>query len=327
MMKLAMFALTVLAAAGTAIAEPGSEEAGYLGVRLQRVEGGLAEALNLKTDSGVLLGQVIKGSPAETAGLKEGDIVVALDGQKTGTPDALREAIHAKAAGNKVALEILRGGKKRTVQVALGKAEASERVERSERRERSERGKRSERPMRDRFDRHVREMRLGGEHGWLGVHTQPLSKDLGEFFGAKNGGALVSEVVADSPAAKLGLKAGDVITAVDDEAVEDPGQLRRIIGKRDEAGEVQVTWLRDRREQRGKTMLEMREGFALLEGMGDVLSPDAFHWTPGDGEPMRERVHAFRMRAGEETEKALAELKEQVKKLEAQVRKLEQQGD
>lgn len=308
MMKLAMFALTLLAAAGTAIADPKSEEAGYLGVRLQRVEGGLAEALDIEPDSGVLLGQVVEGSPAEEAGLAEGDIVLTVDGKQVSTPDDLRDEIRGHKAGDKVALQVLRDGSKRTVSVKLGESP------------------KFERPLRDRVRRNVREMRIGGKQGWLGVQTQPLSGDLADYFGAKDGGALVSEVVEDSPAAKLGLRAGDVITAVDGEAVTDPGELRRIVGDAEADAEVEVTWLRDKRPQEGKTKLEVREGFAFREPIGDGPLGDAdFFWEPNP--EMRERVHAFRMHAGEETEKALEQLKEQMKKLEEQMQKLERRLD
>jgi S1-C subfamily serine protease len=313
MIKLAMFALTCLAAAGSAIADPKAEEAGYLGVRLQRVEGGLAEALDIEADGGVLLGQVIEGSPADDAGLKEGDIVTSLDGKKVGTPDELRDGIRDRKAGENVSLQVLRDGAKRTVKVTLGKAETSQRTPLPGR-------------MGDRIGRHVREMRLGGKHGWLGVHTQSLSGDLGEYFGAKDGGALVSEVVPDSPAAKLGLSVGDVITSVDGEAVGDPGDLRRIVAEHEEPTEVEVSWIRAKRAQTGKTTLEVKEGLGAFfeEPIGEDAMRDHLMWEEG---PMRERVHALRMRAGEETEKALEELKEQVKKLEEQVRKLERRVD
>jgi S1-C subfamily serine protease len=310
MSKLAMFAAaTLLAAAPAWGADDDEAAAGYLGVRLQRVDGGLAEALDVEADSGVLLSQVVDDSPAAKAGLAAGDIVVKVGDTAVGTPSELHRAIRDRKAGDVVTLSVLRDGKERKVEATLAEAKTA-------------RGPRRDR-MRDRL-RDVREMRLGREHGWLGVQTQPLSGDLGDYFGAKEGGALVSEVVEESPAAKLGLEAGDVIVKVDDEAIEDPVDLRRAVGRHEEPVEVQVTWLREGREQRGKVELEVREGFAFLDAPeGGLLDDFDFEWTPRVHPGMRQRAHAFGLRATEETERALDELREQVEKLQEQIRKLE----
>jgi len=106
----------------------------------------------------------------------------------------------------------------------------------------------------------VRELRVGGERGFLGVITQPLTGDLGEYFGVKdNQGALVAEVVEDSPAAKLGLKVGDVITSVGDEPIGDPGDLGDVVRDYEEPTKVALTWIRDKKEKKGEVELEVRE--------------------------------------------------------------------
>jgi len=67
--------------------------------------------------------------------------------------------------------------------------------------------------------------------GWLGVYTQPVSPELAEKFGVQDGqGALVADVVADSPAAKAGLQRGDVIVSYDNQPVRDPAALARLVG-------------------------------------------------------------------------------------------------
>ena len=308
MTKLAMFAAAALLAAAPAVANPDDDDhgGGYLGVRLQRIDGGLAEALDLKADSGVLLGQVLGESPAAKAGLKSGDIVTKVGDAAVGTPAELRTAIDARKPGDVVSIQYLRDGKPGTAKVTLGVAES----------------RNGDGPPRGRFRDHlrsVRELRLGREHGWLGVYTQPLSGDLGEYFGAKDGGALVSEVVAESPAAKLGLKPGDVIVRIDDEKIADPDDLRSIVAKHDEPVDIEIAWLRNHQAQKGKTKLEVREGMAMFD---DAVSPDTF-WTPEDSERIRQKVHAFHMRAEDETERAVQDLKEQVDKLQEQVKKLE----
>jgi S1-C subfamily serine protease len=210
----------------------------YLGVSLQPLEGGLAEALDMKEDSGVLVGQVMPESPAEVAGIRSGDIIVAIAAADVGTPSSLRREIRKHKAGEKVTVAYLRDGKRSTAEVELREA--------------------PERGFREPF-----ELRLGGDRGYLGVLTQPLSGGLDEYFGAPKGGALVSEVVEESPAAKLGLKAGDVIVAIDGAEITNPEELRQVIREFEEAKLVEVAWIRDKKMQTGKTTLEIREAPAM----------------------------------------------------------------
>lgn len=332
MTKLAMFAAASLLAAApmTAPAAPGDEdEAGYLGVRMQRIEGGLAEALDMAPDSGVLVSQVVDDGPAAKAGLANGDIITKFGDASIGTPSDLHAAVRGAKAGDTVKVTYVRDGKSRSAEVAL--AAAPDRPGRPGRgpmlRERiGAEDDTRDRPRRDRARVHVpdiREMRLGRERGWLGVSTQPLGGELGEYFGAKDGGALVSEVVEGSPAQKLGLKAGDVIVKVDDASIEDPADLRRAIGAHEEPAEVEVTWLRDHKTRSGKVELEVREGFAWFGGEGRGMPDFDLNWTPEDRDEMRRRVNAFRMQADEGAQRAIDELREQVQKLQEKVEKLE----
>ena len=71
---------------------------------------------------------------------------------------------------------------------------------------------------------------LAASRGRLGVRVQDLSEELAGYFGVKSG-VLVAGVEADAPAAKAGIKAGDVITAVNGQAITEPGELRREVAK------------------------------------------------------------------------------------------------
>src|SRR5256885_12076745 len=64
--------------------------------------------------------------------------------------------------------------------------------------------------------------------------SQGLTKQLADYFGVKDGGLLITSVTENSPAAKAGLKAGDVITAAEGEKVTSSGDLTRAINKKDE---------------------------------------------------------------------------------------------
>jgi len=302
MKKLVALSLAMLVAL-PAIATAGDEEAapGYLGVRLQRIEGGLAEALGLEEDAGVLVGQVEDDSPAEAAGLRSGDIVVALNGEAVAGPSEISSAVRALNAGDEVKIDYLRDGKKGTVTATLGEA------------------KRRHSP------RHieVRDLKFNEDRGYLGVATQPLSEDLAAFFGAEDGGALVSEVVDESPAAKLGLKAGDVITDVDGNTVEDPTDLRKTVGKIDDERAVEVVWIRDKKERRGKVDLEVREGLAMPHP-GQFMhggDHDIMRWFGDEGEGRRVMIEKH-VEGTDELQEQLddlrRELEEMKKELEAE---------
>src|SRR5207237_10369752 len=83
-----------------------------------------------------------------------------------------------------------------------------------------------------------------GANRRIGVSTQTLTKQLADYFGAKDGGVLITSVTENSPAAKAGLKAGDVITAIDGEKVTSSGDLTRAINKKDD-GTVTLTVVHD----------------------------------------------------------------------------------
>ena len=124
------------------ILETGRVEHAYLGVRMQEIDENLAETFRLPVDSGILIVDVVDGSPADKAGLQGGDqqvivggtsyvlggdIVTAADGQSVATPDDLRRLIMEKEPGETMTLEVNRGDRgesERTVSVTLGRQPA-----------------------------------------------------------------------------------------------------------------------------------------------------------------------------------------------------------
>lgn len=163
--------------------------------------------------------------------------------------------------------------------------------------------------------------------GFLGVQIQDLSDQLSDYFKVKDGnGVLVSEVVEDSPAEKAGLKAGDIITKVDDEDIENAGDLTLTIRGYEPETKVSISVIRDRKKKKLKATLgEAEQDFfykfgnlenfkyprdkhkMLLkmhpEGLGDFK----FHGFPFDQERFKEQM--------EEMRKELDVIKEELKKL------------
>ena len=111
--KSAPAAASAPASPSAAAAEPAQPEQtgpGWLGVELAKREGGVA---------GVLIRSVMRGSPAERAGIAGGDIVLSIDGQNVARPNELREQIMLARAGTRVSLGVLRGEQTRLFGVDL----------------------------------------------------------------------------------------------------------------------------------------------------------------------------------------------------------------
>ncbi|MBK8498495.1 MAG: PDZ domain-containing protein [Flavobacteriales bacterium] len=133
---------------------------------------------------------------------------------------------------------------------------------------------------------------------YLGVSTQNLKDDLAKESGAPNGeGAYVIEVIDDTPASKLGLQRGDVIVAVEGEAVTGPGSLAKRVRGHEPGDKVKVTWYRKGRKMNGTAELAANKQMSYaysFDGMDWDLDmdeadtadePQAFLGvTPGEGE-------------------------------------------
>ena len=105
-----------------------------------------------------------------------------------------------------------------------------------------------------------------GNNRRLGVSTVQLTKQLADYFGISDGkGVLVTAVSDNSPAAKAGLKAGDVITAVDGETIEGPGDLSRALNKNKD-GDVTVVTIRDKKQRTIKVTPEKAQSQVIRPG-------------------------------------------------------------
>ena len=214
-----------------------------LGVMIRDLEG---DAVAKST--GVEIEEVTPDSPAAKAGLKAGDIVTEYDGERVRSARQFTRLVQETPEGRSVSMAVLRNGQKQTLQATPEARELSwtmgidgDRIARETERSVREalREFRAGSPaFRFRFDDGFPGLRMT-PRGRLGVSVEGLSTQLAEYFGAKDGGALVSSVTADSPAAKAGIKAGDVITTVNGNKRSrrrrfDPRAVGRQIGRRDD---------------------------------------------------------------------------------------------
>ena len=96
------------------------------------------------------------------------------------------------------------------------------------------------------------------EKGRLGLKVQELDGQLGEYFGTSKG-VLVNSVEADSPAARAGLKAGDVVTAVNGKAVAEPSELIEAVQAVEDGATLAIDYTRDKKAQSTKATLDKDE--------------------------------------------------------------------
>jgi serine protease Do len=175
---------------------------GWLGIVIQDLSDELASSFGVKEREGVLVTDVMKGGPAETAGLKPGDVITELGGVKiTEVPD-LQKRVAAVAPGQPVSLTVVRDRKAMPLSVKLGEMPAEETVVASD---------------------------LGDE-SW-GLSVEAVSPELAERLElAIPRGVVITDVVPSSPAARAGLRPGDVVLDVNREPVADVEAFRKLLG-------------------------------------------------------------------------------------------------
>jgi S1-C subfamily serine protease len=223
-----------------------------IGVRIQEAEQG-----------GVLIDDVDEESPAETAGLRRGDVVVEFDGERVRGARHFSRLVQETPDGRSVKATIVRDGARQTLDITPTAGErvgwrnehimALPEIERE-----IERGLDAlPRNFSFDFDWDASPMIPGGARGRLGARLQPLTEQLAQYFGAKEG-VLVSSVDEDSPAAKAGLKAGDVITSVNGRSVRDARDVTREIRETEEATELELGVLREKQSLTLKAQIPER---------------------------------------------------------------------
>ncbi len=273
----------------------------YLGVFISEVSSEDVERLSLREERGALVTDMPDEGPASDAGIQTDDVIVSWNGSRIESAAQLRRMVRETPAGRGVDIGYIRDGRDRTVSIEL--ADRSPQVVRlqpqmEEMRHRLE-GLRELQEGRAGELRELQEGRAGELHerlgrlrefqfaprsggggfqffmrgGRLGVGIQNLSDQLAEYFGADDGGVLVTSVSEDSPAEAAGLRAGDVIIGVGGDSVEDPGDLMEAIGEADE-GEIEIRILRDRSQRTLRATLPEQEDF-FRSGNGVFFGPDA----------------------------------------------------
>jgi S1-C subfamily serine protease len=257
-----------------------------LGVQVRDIETDELARLKLTSLNGVVVVEVTKDSAAERAGVRANDVIVQFDGENVRSTRQLTRLVRETVSGRTVKVAVMHDGKRLELDALINRDVMGGDVERQMQALRDQlRQYRDERrrpapappaPLPPGTTPRYRQWALppGTEDTlrWfgdtvpgtlerflspgrarLGVGVQDLTPDLAAYFGV-SAGVLVSSVDADRPAAKAGMKAGDVITAIDGNPVKSPGELvAQLAGKQ---GEVTITVTRDKKALKLKATLE-----------------------------------------------------------------------
>jgi len=212
------------------LAETGTVERGWLGVSIQTVTDELASALGLDEARGALVARVEPGSPADAAGLRQGDLILGYNGQEVAEMSDLPRLVAETPVGETASLEIRRDDETTTLDVEIGRLEP-ERTAAVDQPETGEAG--------------------SSEETALGARLAGLDDEARQRFGIDEtvSGVVVTDLAADSPLVEQGVRPGDVITQVDRESVADPAEVRSAIDAVRESDREQVLLLVTRRGQ------------------------------------------------------------------------------
>jgi S1-C subfamily serine protease len=231
----------------------------------------------LKIESGVMVEEVLQDSPAEKAGVQEGDIILKVGNEPVRDQSDVREQLKSMGDDQEVELQILRDGEPLTLQV-----------------------KPEEKDPQD-FN-----IRFG--RNFIGVNLQELDTDLAGYFKVDpNAGVLVTSVESDSPASKAGIRSGDILTHFNGKKIHSPEEVREEINSLQEGETAEITLVRQGNEQKITMKPEVRSfhGREFMKGLPEVMN---FATSPEFKEEMENLKRQM-----EELKRELEDLKQELK--------------
>jgi serine protease Do len=245
----------------------------YLGIGGMDVTPERAKVLNLKEERGVELSQIDPEGPAAKAGLKEGDVILDFNGQPVQSWTQLRRVVQETPIGRQVRIVVWRSGATQTLTATVG-------------------------------ERKNQPMIIGPDSGWnfnmptipsmpempnveiprfgslpnpmLGIMGEPIGQEeqLAEFFGVQEG-VLVRRVNKGSMAEKAGMKAGDVVTKVDDQRVANSGEITHVLRNAHGKKTITVIVVRNKKEMPLTVTMEPAAGGARVRAFALFPAEDS----------------------------------------------------
>jgi len=200
----------------------GKVSRGWLGVVIQEVDKDLAESFGLDRPAGALVAQTLDDGPAAKSGIKVGDVILSVNGQKIEESADLPHLIGNLKPGAKADMEIIRDGKRQNISVTVG-----------------------DMPKDD-------DLVAGGERGSdrasnrLGITVANLTAEQKQTLDIQSG-VVINKVSGDGPAAAIGLRPGDVITHLNNQPIESASTFEKITSSLPASRSISMRVVRDGR--------------------------------------------------------------------------------
>ncbi len=192
----------------------GKIDRGYIGINISEVDDAIAKSIGLDKPKGIIIQGVLENSAAEEAGLKEGDVILEVDGREVNAPNQLQSYVAAQTAGTTITLKIYRDGEVIEKKVTLKPRDADAETKPVN----EEKDKESE------HKKNITSMRFDD----LGLKVKNLSEKEMEQFGVDHG-ILITEVERFSVAEDQKLFAGLVILEADKEKIDDVQEFSDLV--------------------------------------------------------------------------------------------------
>ncbi len=193
----------------------GKVRRGQLGVGIQPVTQDIAANLGLKDTRGVIVAQVTPGSPAESAGIKQGDVITSLNGAPVADLNSFRNQVARTPPGSTIQLTIMRNGSEQQVRATLGEATAKN--------------------TGDEGDGGGNSGGNGSPQstGKLGLSVQPLTPEIAQQLGLRGvtQGLVVGDVDPNGSAADAGIQQGDVILQINQQPVRTGADIQSALNR------------------------------------------------------------------------------------------------
>jgi S1-C subfamily serine protease len=294
--------------------ENGKSHFAFMGIYMDDLTHRVKSKLKYPHETGVLITKVEEASPADDAGLAENDIVYLFDGDKVENSAQLASLVRAQKPGAKAVLVVYRSGAEKKVTVTLGARKSPIIIT-------DDFGKYSEELSKAMSDANRSAIRIYRESlmmkGRLGMVLHNLDEELAGYFGVKKDeGVLVLDVEDDSPAAKAGIKSGDVVVGMNGDAVSGAEDFMDALSKA--AGGDTVSLDVVRKGSKKTVELEIEEGLKSYQ----------LHIAPFErSETGKEPLKGYLMKKNSEEAAKLKEemnaLKERLQELEDRLNKAE----
>lgn len=195
----------------------GFVQRGWLGVIIQEVNRDLAESFGLKKPAGALVAKVLPGSPAQTGGLQEGDVILKFNGSAVNLSSDLPPLVGRVKPGQNARLEIMRSGRRQVLDLVIG-------------------------VMAEEEQQSANPVEKAAQTGRLGLVVAPLEQSLKDKWSI-NSGVIVQQVL-EGVGLQAGLVRGDVITMLNGERIETVEQFERVASSLPEGRSVPLRIVR-----------------------------------------------------------------------------------